>query len=317
MLLDKRKIEDLIRNTFAVLGDRDDCSSEPLEGINVSGIRCVVKHSKRGIIIPVPLSVSYEIIKIGGIRIEICDINKIYGIPFDGKFLVIWCSRFKLREIFNRLMSDILVDISTDFDANDIIDRLKGWKMLLSSSDNRNEEKGLWGELYFLKFLLENNFGTIESWKGPLGATKDFQFTGKRVEIKTSSIRSGWFVSMHGFYQANNIPGVNDFLVFIRIEEDKNGLTISQMVMDIQKMLNPTDCLEFGELLSNFENNFFEESSKWNVLESKIFPIDSDFPGIGSNDFVRNTLPSGVIDFSYTSDLSGIASKELCDFNSL
>ena len=67
---------------------------------------------------------------------------------------------------------------------------IQSWRDLLRERArlSHEEELGLWGELWFLEFMLDNGHANaLEAWTGPLGDPHDFRFGALEVEIKTSS----------------------------------------------------------------------------------------------------------------------------------
>ncbi len=210
-----RQIENTIRDSFAVLGTRNDLLDIPLNNVSIIGAQCGIIGKQRVIVLPLDNFSSLTTKRIGGIKVELKTGLQIYGFPNIGPSILIWCLKYNLNEAFNRLIADLLLYLQPSFTIKDIINRLEGWKLLLTGGEDKNQEKGLWGELFFLHFLLQNNKGSIGNWVGPLGGTKDFQFHQSRTEIKTTAVRTGWPVTMHGIYQASIADGIEDYIVFI------------------------------------------------------------------------------------------------------
>jgi hypothetical protein len=313
-----REIENIIRDSFAVLGTREAYLGPVIETLTVPGIRCLISSKYRAVIIPDLTNDSFIKVKFGGIKVETIELGSEYGFDTPTRYTALWCIKHRLREIFNRIIADLLFDLDEHNVVSQITNRLDGWKLLLSGYESKNEEKGLWGELYFLRFLLESNNGNIRSWSGPEGATKDFEFDRKRAEVKTTAVRAGWLAEMNGIYQTDLIPGCRDYLIFNRVEAVRqNGITISDLLNDIRQNTDFAGKALLDQKISNFSYEVVSSTDQWNILETRIFEINNEFPVIGRESFRSNTLPRGVLTLSYTIDLSGFLSHNLNEWTVL
>ena len=92
-----------------------------------------------------------------------------------------------IKDVFNSLILDLIENIIHENDINIILkkysNRLLKWQNLFDKANleglSNEEQRGLFGELYFLrKFLSDTDNITlkIKSWTGPSKEIKDFQF---------------------------------------------------------------------------------------------------------------------------------------------
>ncbi len=99
-------------------------------------------------------------------------------------------------ELFEILCRDIVSYSEQSESINEALHkaslRARRWHYLLrvghSDRLSLEEQQGLVCELAFLRALVEH-LGpelAIDSWKGPLGSSKDFEFTGCCIEVKIS-----------------------------------------------------------------------------------------------------------------------------------
>ena len=72
--------------------------------------------------------------------------------------------------------------------------RLTDWQRLLmrlaSGVMSRENQQGLWGELWTLREVVGPAVGfagAVRAWRGPLGSDQDFQLPGAALEVKTST----------------------------------------------------------------------------------------------------------------------------------
>lgn len=112
-------------------------------------------------------------------------------------FLTILLLDNELYDIFTLFADDLFDKLSSITNTEDIsaviYNRINFWQQLFAKTTGEllssERQQGLFGELYFLEWLLDqqkNPLSVVESWQGPTGAAQDFQWNNKAVEIKTS-----------------------------------------------------------------------------------------------------------------------------------
>jgi hypothetical protein len=100
-------------------------------------------------------------------------------------------------DIFSALCEDLMLSIINQTNEKQLVkqllNRFEKWKSLFDKASMEGlspaEQRGLWGELYFLrKFLLLNKDvrNVVNSWLGPEKQVRDFQHGNWAVEIKTT-----------------------------------------------------------------------------------------------------------------------------------
>jgi hypothetical protein len=236
------------------------------------------------------------------------------------KYISISCKNGKLFSIFSRLLADILWHLLYDDRFNKlkdpwpfIIERLVGWKLLFSSENMKNEEKGLIGELILLKMLIKEKKQKIKIWDGPLNGVKDFRLDNMDIEVKTTAIRYGYTIHISGFFQAQSQKKI-DYLFFVRIEEANNGnINLKQLIDEIKTICSASEKREFIDRLEAFSSELLESSNKWNLLENVFIKIDENFPKITEQSFIGNKLPNGINKISWESDLSNLPKLSIDD----
>ena len=67
--------------------------------------------------------------------------------------------------------------------------------------------------------------------------------------------------------------------------------------------------LEKNLIKQNLERGCTARKLRYKLLEMKVFPVDDEFPAVTLDSFVDGVMPKFVTEFSYTLDLSGVASK--------
>lgn len=103
----------------------------------------------------------------------------------------------ELADIFTLFVDDLLEKLTPVQQAEEIpsiiYNRINFWRQLFARTTGEllsaEKQQGLFGELYFLEWLLDHQkdaLSVVDSWQGASGSAQDFQWNGKAVEIKTS-----------------------------------------------------------------------------------------------------------------------------------
>lgn len=103
----------------------------------------------------------------------------------------------ELSDIFTLFADDLLEKLSSVINAGEIpaviYNRINFWRQLFAKATGEllssERQQGLFGELYFLEWLIEHRKDprfVIDSWQGSSGSAQDFQWDNRAVEIKTS-----------------------------------------------------------------------------------------------------------------------------------
>ncbi|MGL5561818.1 MAG: PD-(D/E)XK motif protein, partial [Tannerellaceae bacterium] len=115
----------------------------------------------------------------------------------DNKELYILLQDDKLSEIFVYFVEDIINYLANIYDNTTALkiikERVNFWRLLFSkiSRDilSAEQQRGLFGELYFLERLLnetKDKYAVINAWHGPLALNQDFRFNNLALEIKAT-----------------------------------------------------------------------------------------------------------------------------------
>ena len=152
---------------------------------------------------------------------------------------------------YNSFFVDLVVslyyrikDISDDNDsAKSFISLIQYWSDFLRAKKggllSAEAVKGMYGELTYLEYLLENLELPINeilnSWRGPYDDNHDFHFDGKNAEIKTKTIASNE-VHISSEYQLEAVKGKKLELVVVSVEDvSVNGDNLNSVLNRIRK----------------------------------------------------------------------------------
>lgn len=224
------------------------------------------------------------------------------------------------KDVFNSLVADVLSNIldetGTDRILNKYTDQLFKWQNLFERFNkpglSPEEQRGLFGELYFLrKFLLNNEdlHGIVESWIGCEKQVRDFQSGSWSVEVKTSSGNNHQKVHISSERQLDTSNVKNLFLYHLSLEPKQNsGETLNDIVNSISEILQP-DAFALktyqGKLL---EGGYFEHHKSlydmvgYVIRHEQFYEVKNEFPRIEEK-YIRD----GVGDVKYTIIISQCA----------
>src|SRR5664280_1854544 len=132
-----------------------------------------------------------------GISVETRDLAMLGHTP--GRYLDITCLDAAGHEAFDLIGAEIAERLAAARETSpEVVGRLlskwrRFWGQVLNQALSREEQLGLFAELWFLSVWLAPKIGIIEAvnrWRGPAAARHDFEWPGGSVEVKaTISIR--------------------------------------------------------------------------------------------------------------------------------
>jgi len=196
---------------------------------------------------------------------------------------------------------------------------LERWRRFFSLRENikltREEQLGLFGELWLLRSMLQNNLGlqTIGYWKGPYHEVFDFSLQNMSIEVKTTAAKMPYKAYISNEVQLNDrLAGGTLALFFIAVQpSDSSGETVADVVKGIE------DYIENDEsACSLFRDKIFgcglgkpyidSYAARYIVKEHAIFNVKEGFPRI-----LSENLPNGLGDISYSLEISACANYRI------
>jgi hypothetical protein len=183
-------------------------------------------------------------------------------------------------------------------------------KFLATGIEGLSDEaqRGLWGELYFLRTSILPTHGSaagVASWQGSQKAHQDFLFSRGAVEIKTTVAKAPHVVRITSERQFDdaNLPALylRHFALAVR---EGAGETLPEMVASLRKKLQaePAVAEQFEDALLAAgyvdAHAWRYEERGYSVRETNDFEVRRGFPRI-----VERNLPSGIGDVRYALSL--------------
>lgn len=220
-------------------------------------------------------------------------------------------------QVFAALWSDLIIHSCKGSTQDEILNifagRYKTWvKLLMRKKDGRlskGEQKGLFGELCFLKSELDGGrhaINALRGWMGPEGADQDFTYADGWYEIKSTFLGSDQ-ISISSLQQLSAAPDGHLIVYFIDqvSPERPDACTLPEIVENIKRKLeNSDDALDiFEEKLISAGYVDLDEYQQIKFFNAGGFDfrVDSDFPKLTTD----NVSP-GIINAQYQLALSAL-----------
>ena len=231
--------------------------------------------------------------------------------------LILKLLNFQHKDIFTVLCEDLIASIATETNelklVKEILNRFEKWKSLFNKIGLQGlapeEQRGLFGELYFLRKYLQMDFNFLEvvnTWIGTERQVRDFQSGTWAVEVKTTHGNNHQKVHISSERQLDT-TNLNDlFLYHISLEQMQNsGETLNDIVDSVIEILE-TDTMASNKFKSKiYEVGYFElqrslyEGKGYFIRQDIFYKIENDFPRIQENE-----IRVGVGDVKYSIILS-------------
>jgi hypothetical protein len=235
--------------------------------------------------------------------------------PFDANkvlFLVQLVNQ-QHTEVFSVLCEDLISRVaemeSVDEVLRILIQRLDKWKSLFESASGQgltpDQQRGLFGELYFLRAWIENEGDaniSLLSWQGPAGNIRDFQIGEWALEVKTTHGNNHQKVQISSERQLDTSNLNYVFLYHLSLEEQLfSGETLNEIVDQVESLL-----LEKDASLSDFKMRLLQvgyfdqhrhlyDKKGYKIRACDVYHVKDQFPRIEEAELRR-----GVGDVKYS-----------------
>lgn len=221
------------------------------------------------------------------------------------------------KDIFALLCEDLISSIS-EFTNQDkivleILNRFEKWKSLLTNVNKNGlspeAQRGLFGELFLLRKILNNSINLTEaiiSWVGAEKEVRDFQSGTWAIEVKTSHGNNHQKVMISSERQLDNINLEHLFLYHISLEKLNNsGETLNHLIDSIKDLLSGQIVAYNKFLIKIYEAGYLDiqreqyDSIGYHIRDENFYIVENEFPRICEKD-----TPIGVGDIKYSIILS-------------
>lgn len=252
--------------------------------------------------------------KLQGIEVAV---SKSHGT--GGSMLVFRLLDSAHQDIFYRLCKDIIASASAATSEKEAIAiaiaRTWRWHHLLRGGrDDRlspEEQKGLIGELLVMERYLLTLFSAsdvVSSWRGPMGAPKDFEIGRVCIESKARRGAAKPFIEINSEHQLDT-GGVDAIFLYV-VELDmvpsdmREGFTLPEVVRRISGRIALADnaaTFRFEELLASAGFRWDDDysDSLWLEGASHLYQVSDNFPRIAASG-----VANGVSNVRYSISLA-------------
>lgn len=251
---------------------------------------------------------------------------EIQAIPFSPshtEYTIILLEK-ELTEIFTMFIDDIVEKLTLIEESQQALtvinQRVNYWRKLFARVTGEllsaGEQRGLFGELYFLRIILKKSAKhkeVMHSWRGSESANQDFARNGNAVEIKTT--------------KANN-PSIHisnemqlDFTVWDRLflgvisvtETTGNQNSLTGIIKKIRELIDHD-----SDLIQEFETKLEHagigremidsyNGISYSAISSKYYLVQDEFPVI----LKGNLISEAIYEVKYQIDISSCSSFEI------
>lgn len=224
--------------------------------------------------------------------------------------LILLDNRFE--DIFDSLIVDIISNIINLSDdkliLKEFFNRIDKWQALFDKAANeglnQEEQRGLFGELYFLRKWLKvsDKIKCLQAWVGPEKAIKDFQYSNWALEVKTSQGNNHQKVHISSERQLDTSTLDNLFLFHLSLDVQlASGETLHNIIESVLEILSDDFLLQtiFNNKL--LQAGYFITHSElyshkgYHIRQERFYKVTGDFPRIEENE-----VRSGVGDVKYS-----------------
>ena len=237
------------------------------------------------------------------------------------------------EEVFSVFCEDLVTEISHISDEKKIVlellNRLEKWRSLFDKASlsglSPEEQRGLYGELFFMRRWLESSSSLqrcIKAWVGPEKQIRDFQLNDWGLEVKTTHGKNHQKVHISSERQLDTTTLRSLYLFHLSLEnQQQNGETLNHIVDDLmnQYLKDVTALREFKTklILAGYYKHHSSqyEAVGYQIRDQSYFNIKDSFPRIEEADIRR-----GVGDVKYSiilSECTAYATNEMTVFETL
>lgn len=233
------------------------------------------------------------------------------------KFLLILLLNKQHKDIFSTLCEDLIFgvsDVSTEQNlVEKLLERLAKWQSLFEKVGKQGlsdeAQRGLYGEIYFLRFFLTNNSDKnycVKSWLGPEKSIQDFQYSNWAVEVKTTHGNNHQKIQITSERQLDDSIIEKIFLFHLSLDVRMgNGESLNILIDAVSELLNDNTMATNLFKLKLLESGYYDvhkplyDERGYTIRQENIYRVTDNFPRI-----TENQIPIGVGDVRYSIVLS-------------
>ena len=238
----------------------------------------------------------------------------------SGRYLDLSCHDAAGHIAFDLIGGEIAVRLATGREtASECVVRVlakwrRFWGQLPRQILSREEQLGLFAELWFLSVWLLPRVGSTEAVKlclGPFAGRHDFEWLGRSLEVKATTSTRGCIHSVNGLDQLAPPSGGELLLFSLRMREEAGATnTLPSIIGSCRAQLqeDPDSLSEFERALVQvgYSPMHDEEYGKLHlrIIQEGLFNVRGDFPRLTVEDLKAGIRP-GIEKVDYQINLDG------------
>lgn len=221
------------------------------------------------------------------------------------------------KDIFSTLCEDLINTVSSTKEEKQLVkvllNRFEKWKSLFenvtSAGLSAEEQRGLYGELFFLRKWLNNTTNKrkcIEAWYGPGKSNQDFQHDDWALEVKTSSGNNHQKIHISNERQLDTSNLMHLILFHLSLEvRSGSGESLNSIVDSLHALFTDDALAEIIFSAKLLEAGFFAQHKylydidSYFIRQEYFYSVEKEFPRIEEAD-----IRTGVGDVKYSIILS-------------
>lgn len=221
------------------------------------------------------------------------------------------------QEIFSTLCEDLINYVRHISEESILVEsllgRLEKWQMLFEKTNRQglslSEQRGLYGEVYFLKLFLEktrDKGSCVDSWMGPEKSVQDFQYSNWAVEVKTTQGKNHQKIHIASERQLDDSLVKNIVLYHLSLDSRQgSGESLNSVIDQVYDSLKDNSLIASTFRAKLMLAGYFSDhrglydDMGYSIRQENIWKVSGDFPRIREKD-----IPEGVGDVKYSIVLS-------------
>jgi hypothetical protein len=252
-----------------------------------------------------------------GLRVETRDLH-VRGRQ-SGRYLDIECRDTAGYPILDLIGNDLAQELSrggrqpAEITKSVLAKWRRFWGRVPRSLLSREEQLGMFGELWFLHVWLTPVVGPAEAvqrWRGPFGSRHDYEWPERSVEVKVTTSTRGRIHWIHGIDQLLPPEGGELCVFGMRLREEAGATnSLPALVARIREGLRAdADTMsryESALLQAGYSPAHEEEYEKMHLrlVEERLYEVRDDFPCLTPQS-LGVAVPSGVERVDYEINLN-------------
>ncbi|WP_050570877.1 PD-(D/E)XK motif protein [Dickeya zeae] len=238
------------------------------------------------------------------------------------EFEIAWFSLTRQQggqiHLFSLMATDLIELLSRlgNDDGNRILTlltaRIRAWQEFMrrdtSGILSSEEEIGLIGELVVLSNLLADGimaFNALDAWVGPLDGLHDFTIGTGAIEVKTTTLSSGFFANIRSLDQLDDNLYKPLYVGAVRIKPSDSGKTLPEFIDGVVAVLQSDSAASFfsTKLLAAgyIETHRIQYTRRFHETELTYRLVEDESPRL-----TRGNVAAAIHKVQYTLDLDAM-----------